>query len=341
MSILSDMTKRTELYKQLPLDMPFSLHVFVSYCCNFKCSYCLQSLPDTDLVKKGFKRQYMTFEDYTKTIDDAARWEQPLKALIFAGHGEPLMHKNIADMVAYAKKKGVANRVEIVTNGSLLTPDLSDALINAGLDRLRISVQGTDAMAYEKTMGRKFDFDSFVRQLKYFYEHKSGTEVFCKIIDVALSSEHDAQKFHDIFDPIADETAIEYEIPFVKEVDNAGLKDSFEFTKSGKPVQDIDVCAMPFYMLVVTPNGDVVPCCSTDVPIVYGNIRQSSLQEIWNNGIHNGFCRVQLLGNRYMHPVCSTCSVPVYGMQPGDYLDEHRDELIGKYVMKRGEGNGI
>lgn len=331
---MSDMTKRTELYKQLPLDMPYSLHVFVSYYCNFKCNYCLQSLSEEELIEKGFKRQYMAFEDYCKVIDDVARWERPLKALIFAGHGEPLMHKNIADMVAYAKKKSVANRVEIVTNGSLLTFEMSDALIAAGLDRLRISIQGTDAAAYERVMGRKFDFDTLVEQINYFYTHKSNTEVFCKIIDVALSSEDDARKFHDIFDSMADETAIEYEIPFVKEVDNAKLKSDFTRTKTGEIVQDIDVCAMPFYMLVVTPNGDVVPCCSTDVPIVYGNIRHNSLQEIWENGIHNGFCRVQLLGNRYKHPVCGICSVPVYGMQPGDYLDEHRNELMRKYSMK-------
>lgn len=337
---MSDMTKRTELYKQLPLAMPFSLHIFASYYCNFKCNYCLQSLSAEELAKKGFKRQYMAFEDYLKVIDDAAEWEHTLKALIFAGHGEPLMHKHIADMVAYAKKKGVASRVEIVTNGSLLTPVLSDALINAGLDRLRISIQGTDSAAYEKTMGRKFDFDEFVKRIKYFYEHKSNTEVYCKIIDVALSSAADAQKFHDIFDSIADETAIEYEIPFVKEVDNAKLKDSFDMTKMGRPVQNIDVCAMPFYMLVVTPGGDVVPCCSTDVPIVYGNIRDSSLQEIWDNGIHKGFCRVQLLGNRYRHPVCGICSVPEYGMQPGDYLDEYRNELVKKYSVKRGEKYG-
>jgi len=54
----------------------------------------------------------------------------------FAGTGEPLLHKDIAKMVEYAVKMNVAEAVDIVTNGLLLEPDLSDKLIAAGLSSL-------------------------------------------------------------------------------------------------------------------------------------------------------------------------------------------------------------
>jgi len=334
---MSEMTKRVPLHEKLPLSTPFSLHIFPAYMCNFRCNYCLHSLPEEVLQKKGFKRQLMEYDTYRRAIDSCAGFTGRLKALIFAGHGEPLIHSDIARMVAYAKEKQVADRVEIVTNGSLLTRKLADDLIAAGLDRLRVSVQGITGEAYKRTMGKEFDFSTFVEGLRYFYKHKKDTEVYCKIIDVALTESDDEQKFRDIFAPVADEVAIEYEIPFVKEVDNGALKENFDRSKQGNSISGAKVCAMPFYMLVLTPNGDVVPCCSTDVPIVLGNIWEQSLPEIWQSARKNGFCRVHLLGNREMHPVCSTCSVPQFGMQEGDYLDDYAGGMLQKYPVKWGE----
>ena len=57
-------TVRTELYQQLPLNTPFSIHMFTSFYCNFKCNYCLHSLSEQELVEKKFKKQYMDFETY-------------------------------------------------------------------------------------------------------------------------------------------------------------------------------------------------------------------------------------------------------------------------------------
>lgn len=331
---MSEMTKRTELYRALPLDTPYSVHIFSSYHCNFRCRYCLHSLSEETLAAKGFRRQMMEYGTFEKTIEDIKKFPRRLKAMIFAGHGEPLTHPDIARMAAYAKEKDIAERVEIVTNGSLLTPELSDALIEAGIDRLRVSVQGTDEAAYEKIAGRGIDFDVFVGGLRYFYEHKRHTEVYVKIIDVALKDEEDAEKFREIFAPISDEAAIEYEIPFVREVDNSALKEKFDRSKQGGDVLDASICSMPFYMLVVTPSGDVVPCCSTDAPIVLGNVLEQPLTRIWQGAMHAGFCRLHLLGNRSRHPVCSVCSVPRYGLQQGDYLDGHEAELLPHYAVK-------
>ena len=330
------MTTRTELYRQLPLATPFSVHMFVSYFCNFKCCYCLHALSEEQLEAKGFRRQFMDFSLYQKAVDDIALFNEPIKALIFAGHGEPLLHRDIARMIAYAKERQIARRVEIVTNGSLLTQEISDARIAAGLDRLRISIQGTNADAYNRIMGYSIDYEALKKNIAYFYHHKKHTEVYCKIIDVAMKGKEEEVLFYQQFSPICDEAAVEYEIPFVHEVDNAALKDSFDRSKQGNKIMGAKICAMPFYMLVVTPTGDVVPCCSTDVPIVYGNVREMSLLEIWKSPRVKGFARIHLLGNRTRHPVCSICSVPQYGMQEGDCLDGHEAELLHCYRVDLG-----
>lgn len=319
---------RTELYKQLPIETPFSLHIFPSFFCNFHCNYCLHSMSNEELKKKGFTRQFMDFDIYKKAIDDAQNFNGQIKALIFAGHGEPLMHKDIAEMVAYAKKTDKFERIEIVTNGSLLTTELSDHLIEAGLDRLRISLQGVDEEEYASVSGVKLKYNKFVEQIRYFYEHKVDTQVYIKIIDVAMKNDSEQEVFHKVFDPISDISAIEYAIPFVKEIDYSNIGTLSEKCKQGHK-RSSHICSMPFYMLVLNPNGDVVPCCSTEPPVILGNIKKQSLTDIWNSKFRELILKRQLGGVEKI-PICQECSVPAFGLQEGDYLDGHEEELLQK-----------
>lgn len=321
-------TRRMELHRVLPLAAPFSLHIYPSFYCNFKCSYCLHSMDAAALEKKGFRRQYMDFDIYRKAIDDAAAQGWRLKALLFAGHGEPLLHRQIAEMVAYAKEKDIAERIEIVTNGSLLTHELSDALIAAGLDRLRVSIQGVSAAEYREVCGAAIQFDRFVEQLQYFYDHKTNTNVYIKIIDIALKNPGDRERFENIFRSAADEVAVEYAIPFVPEIDLERLSGK---SKQGCDVHT-DICAMPFYMLVLYPNGDILPCCSTEVPVVLGNVARQSLGGIWDSGDRTAFLLRQLEGAHTL-PVCSRCSVPAFGLQEGDSLEGYQEQLKEKYQV--------
>lgn len=321
---------RVELYKQLPLDVPFSVHIFPIYMCNFKCNYCIHSLSEEQLAKMNFKKQIMSLEIYKKAIDDLTAFSKPLKALLFAGHGEPLLHSDIAEMVAYAKQKKVAERIEIVTNASLLTKELSDKLISAGLDRIKISVQGISKKKYEDVCGINIDYDKFIENITYFYEHKINTDVYIKIIDVALDSREDEKIFYDIFKPISDSVAIEYAIPFVEEIDEKVYGKEFDKCKQGNKPLETEVCSMPFYMMVVEPSGQVVPCCSTEVPFILGNIKENSLIEIWNSDKRKMFLLMQLK-NRSINTICKKCTVPQFGLQEGDYLDAYKNELIKYY----------
>lgn len=323
-------TERTELFHSLPLDTPFSIHMFPSFYCNFKCNYCLHSLSEQELRKKNFKRQFMDFQTYQKAIDDAQRFPDKIKALIFAGHGEPLLHKEIADMVAYAKRMQQFERIEIVTNGSLLVPELSARLIEAGLDRLRISLQGVNVKEYESVSGVGIDFEEYIENIRYFYEHKTNTEVYIKIIDIALKEEGDEERFRNIFESISDIAAIEYAIPFVKEIDYANIGELSEKCKQGHK-QMSRICSMPFYMMVIHPDGTVVPCCAADVPMIFGNVKKENLIDIWNSKIRNLCLKRQLEGVDKI-PICRECSVPAFGLQVGDYLDGHEEELLKRYM---------
>jgi len=65
---------------------------------------------------------------------------------VFGGFGEPLCHPVIATMVAAAK--GIGAQVELISNGTLLTNDLSIQLAEAGLDVLWVSLDGSTVEGY-------------------------------------------------------------------------------------------------------------------------------------------------------------------------------------------------
>jgi len=318
--------RRIALHEKLPLEAPLSLHVFPSYYCNFRCSYCLHSLSEEKLHKLSFKKQFMEFETYRKAIDSLEGFGSTLKALVFAGHGEPLMHKDIAAMVAYAKKNKVAERVEIVTNASLLHEPLSEKLIEAGLDRLRISIQGVSMQKYRDISGIDIDFEKLVKKISYFHSLRKATEVYIKIIDIAIEDESEKNKFYELFAPLSDTATIEYTIPFIPELNYNTLSALSARCKQGHQ-RSSHICSMPFYMLVVEPNGAVLPCCSAEIPLIYGTVQKNSLCEMWNSEVRRSFLQMQLV-DRTVNRVCRRCSVPAYGLQEGDYLDDHVEKLI-------------
>jgi len=315
---------RTTLSEVLPLKTPFSLHVFPSYYCNFRCTYCLHSLSAEALRERRFERRLMDYGMYQKAIDGLKEFPDKLKAIIFAGHGEPLFHPQIREMVKFAD--GVADRTEIVTNGSLLSMGMSEALISAGLGVLRVSIQAVTDKGYEKVSGRKVSIGDMVRDIAYFYKIKGNTKVHVKIIDMGLS-EDDIKRFHDLFDSISDEATVEYVIPFINEIPLANDKGK---TKHGGPESESKICSMPFYMIALEPNGDLVPCCSSVVPYCYGNVKKESIKQMWDSPERNRFLLLQLV-DLSQNRVCGACSVPRYGLQEGDYLDDDRGRLIKVY----------
>ena len=188
--------QRQILGEILPNDMPLGISIHVTNLCNFKCFYCSASQPAKKRKQDGLLLQHMPFQGFKECIDSIARSGR-VKVLNFSGWGEPLLHPHIADMVRYAKNANVADCVNILSNGSLLTREMSDALIDAGVSNIRISLQGLDAKAYEETSGVKMDIDQLVDHIRYFYENRKDSTISLRIMDHMITGREDEfqQKF--------------------------------------------------------------------------------------------------------------------------------------------------
>jgi radical SAM protein with 4Fe4S-binding SPASM domain len=327
--------ERTKLSEVLPLTTPYVVQVFPIYACNFKCNYCIFQLPKE---KRRFisNKLKLSLALWKTCVDDMLEFPDKIKVIRFVGIGEPLLHSDIIDMIAYTTNKNVANTIELLTNGSLLTKERADELIFSGLNRLVISIQGTSREKYEQTCEAiNFNFEKFIAQIKYFYENKKDTHVYIKIVDSALNGKEDEENFYKIFGDICDSIAVEYTVPIHDGVNFKTIVKNKKITQFGNTIKEIKVCPQPFFHMQINPDGCVVPCYSFEYPSILGNIFHESIKSIWNNKSFSNFRRRMLEGRSTVCEICKNCNIIKYRVSDEDIIDEDcKNRLINLYASR-------
>ncbi len=323
--------KRQYLKDVIPLETPYAVYIFPTNLCNFMCNYCGHSLGLEKMKQKyDFCAENMSMNTYQRIIDQLKEFPDKLKVISLTGHGEPLINHELAKMIDYAKRSNVTERIETISNASLLTHELSERLVDAGLDCIRISIQGLSTEKYKDVCKRNIDFLKLVEEIEYLYEHKKQCEIFVKVMDLALE-EGEEEKFYKIFYPISDRMYIEQCRPVysgVKLTEQIECKED----RYGRKHEPRIVCPLCFYMIGIHPNGDVSPCETIYKPLTLGNIYKDTLIHMWNSEKNREFQKMQLRGERLRNIGCIECCAPDDVAHPEDVLDGSEKELIERLV---------
>lgn len=115
-----------------PLSNLARIYVEPTTRCNMDCTMCQRQ---TWSARPGD----MSLETF-RSILEAMESSQPRPSVVFGGFGEPLMHGDLMHMIEQCKELDA--RVELITNGLLLTPENVLQLKSLHLDRLWLSVDG-------------------------------------------------------------------------------------------------------------------------------------------------------------------------------------------------------
>jgi MoaA/NifB/PqqE/SkfB family radical SAM enzyme len=135
--------------------LPRSLYLETSSRCNSLCETCILTFggrePQRDLTWDEFRRVVDQFPD--------------LDRVLLHGIGEPLLNRDIARMITHLKTR----RAHVLFNSNVITlsPKTGRALIDAGLDELRVSVDASTRATYRRIRGVDA-FDRVVRNLEAF-----------------------------------------------------------------------------------------------------------------------------------------------------------------------------
>jgi len=324
---------RTALETVIPLPTPFVLFVDPASICNFQCPFCPTG--DRNLIKKTGRWQgALDFGLYKKIIDDLLEFDRPLKVLRLYKDGEPLLNPRLSDMISYAKKSGRAVSIDTTTNGSLLTKERSLQLIDAGLSRINISVDGLSDEQFLQFTGTKVNFKQFVENIRFFYENKKTCEVCIKMPADRLN-EADKKLFFKIFGDMADRISLENFAPCWPEFDvekRTGVE-----IKAGiynNPITDVRICPYIFYSFSVNADGTASLCfLDWGRRLVIGDIRKQSLKDVWRGEELFRHQWDHLHGKRRHHPVCAGCGQLSHCLP--DNIDSYARDLAKKLLAGR------
>lgn len=327
-----DLENRTKLETVIPLAVPFIIFIDPSDVCNFRCKFCPTG--DLKLMKQvGRPLKVMDFELYKKIINDISEFEKPLKVLRLYKDGEPLLNPKIIDMIKYAKEKKCAERIDITTNASLLNKELNIGLIEAGLNRINISIEGVNAKQYLDFSNYNIDFDKLIENITHLYQNKKDCEIIIKIPGDTLSEE-DKNRFYKIFGDIADGVYIEHTMACWPEFElKEGLKVNQEVGIYGQKIKEVLVCPYVFYSFSINSDG-LASACFLDWSrkLIIGDAKTESIQDIWKGQKLLDLQKMFLMKKRKEHPICKNCGQMSHGLP--DDIDQFSEELLKRVDKK-------
>lgn len=291
---------------------PRKIAIEASSFCNLRCIHCAHGDSPEGVERMTRHKSMMSLDLFKKIADEATAFKNSTK-IVFALMGEPLLNNKLTDIVAYAHEKGLWSQVN--TNCTLLSKKKSEALIDAGLDFIYLSLDGITKETYERIRIRS-DFDRIINNILDFIELKYEKGAEDLIIHIGMTGEIINRSEIDIFVeefsklPInAVYSPLLFNWNGAIEWVNPELNTLQTETSSNYPVcnSSYDICG-------IQSNGDFTPCIyDYDGKYISGNIRDHTIMELWNNDKTQNFRR-SINERNYNSieangPLCSKCTL--------------------------------
>ena len=343
--------KKGDLASMVPIKTPISCHIDVSSLCNYRCSFCFQA--DVMGMKAvGLKRGFMELDLFKQIVDQLAEFPDKIKKIKIGNHGEPTMHPNLPEMIKYARSSDKAEVIEMFTNGSKLEPELNKKLVESGLQRVNVSLEGLSDERYLQVAGVKQDFKKIVDGVRDLYYKKMNANsdliIYVKVADQTHALKGDTKEmfyltevekkfFYDTFSPICDEIFIEKIVPQWPETQEEHQNDVTQTGMYGQKIGNWkEVCPFVFMYLHFNCDGTVSPC-TLDWPrkVVIGNVKESTVKEIWEGKQLRELQLAMLLKKRSCINFCGSCSAPMVCVE--ENLDPHLDKVLTAFHATKSE----
>lgn len=273
--------------------------------CNLSCEMCPSG---KGLLKRP--RGTADMDLYRKFITEN---RETLIDIILHFQGEPLMYKQLGEMIAFARQNRIYTMFS--TNGQLLAQNI-DIIRNARPDRIIVSLDGLSDETYTKyRVGGKVQ--NVLNGLEKLSQLPANERPFIELQFLVFShNEHEIpdlqklkKKYH--IDKITLKSAQIYEnsqVDFLPENKNFSR---YEISENGNFRLKKEIknqCKRLIFGTVVCFDGRVVPCCfDKDADHEFGSIANQSLHEIRNSKKYIDFVN-KVFSNRNEISICNNCT---------------------------------
>jgi radical SAM protein with 4Fe4S-binding SPASM domain len=325
-----------DLNKAIPLVFPISINIELSGKCNYKCVFCIRN---TQEFQDADCSQHMSKDTYALIMESLLS-SGSLRMLYFNGTGESLYNPDFTEIIRSVPLLKVTDQSLISTNGSMLNEENARAIVESGLDYIRISINSMIQEMHEKITQSKININEIynnVLVLKNIRDktHNKKPQIIIKMFDT-FSEENDLfmRKYSSLADTI-----------FLEKLDNWNGIDDFVGNMYKFRTQDIQkkakmdfaereigkkkICPRPFYKCLIRNNGDVSICENDPISnVIMGNIHANTLKEIWDGSIYEKLRLDFLDGHQKKYLPCKNCrsnmlvtsEANIDSLTPSEYL---------------------
>ncbi len=286
----------TRFIPPLP-DFPLMVRIETTTRCNLQCPHC----PNSILSSNPDFTSDMDNTLYFKIIDEIA-CESPKTLVRPFGGGEPLMRKDIGELIKYAKDKGIRN-ISINTNGTLLTKKRRNELIKSGLNHIEVSIDAATKETYQKIKKSPL-FDRVINNtIAYIKESKQFNPNNIVTVSFVLQKGnfHELEMFKKYWSGVADKINIrEYH-------QHGGLIDEHGCFAE-KNLMFRHPCPYLWNRMIINHDGKV-PFCENDWEGKYaiGDANVKTLKQIWHSKEFSEL-RQEHINGTFNHPYCRNCT---------------------------------
>jgi radical SAM protein with 4Fe4S-binding SPASM domain len=302
---LSRLTKRAVTWGK-----PFSLSIEPTTACNLGCPECPSGL-------KQFTRP-------TGKLDLALHEKmlnQVSKSVFYINYyfqGEPFLHPQFLELIRQAKKHKIYTATS--TNAHFIDQQKAEEIIDSGLDRLIISIDGLTQETYENyrvhgNLAKVIEASKLLIAAKK--EKKSATPHLIFQFLAVKPNEHEIPAIFTLGNELGiDEVRIKTAQVYDYKNGNSLLPENEKYSRYARQSDGTyklkhatgNHCWRMWSGSVITWDGKVVPCCfDKDAQHVLGSIDTADFQKIWKNKTYRNF-RQAILTGRNQIDICQNCS---------------------------------
>lgn len=278
--------------------------------CNLRCIHC----PTGTLQAT---RTVMTQELFN--IIKSQLSAKNIRVFVLYHGGEPFLNKNIFDFIEELRLSHPDSFIKIVSNGMLLNDEIISNICKSSLNQIEFSLDGLSPDESSQ-IRRGSDASKTIQVVNKLLHQISHTGSALK---VSISTTQILDNSHELQSPLTTKPSVpEWLISSFKGVDDFKshwamvwprmlIEDGFsviEYDDQLMSKEYADECSHLNETITIRANGDIVPCCYDLMSdLAMGNVRDSTLTEIWNS-----FSYRQLresIANMKPPSTCSNCNV--------------------------------
>ena len=283
-----------------PDDFPLHVDIESTNRCNLRCSMCqidFRNMVSGDMEMSLFER----------IIEECGKNRLPSVKLNY--RGEPTINKNLPEMVRIAKDAGIVE-VQINSNGVALDGQMAEQLIDAGLDRIKFSIDGASPDVYEQI--RKVPYDKVVKNVKNFVRIRNEKGRVRPGVHVQMvymqDNKSDAVKYVQIWKDVVNRIGFSVYRSALRYQDPENI--SNDAHRVGPTPAATVPCAQIWQRLLITYDGTIVMCCGdqkAEMPL--GNVSEISLKDAWHSPELGRYRKLHLADRSNEMMICRSCEM--------------------------------